>query len=225
MPALRVAGILLFAAVAAFGQQQVNLTADPTSVTLPDGSTVPMWGYSCGTAVTGSTATCAALNPNAGTHWSPVVITVPTTATGGLTINLTNNLSFAAGTGTNTVPTSIMIVGQIGGGLGTSRTTTASPIHNPQSVTWPTANTGPTNMPPPQGPRVQSFSTEVAAGATTLLPAWANLRPGNTGNSALAGGTFTFGGGGQVLLDGFLQQRQVGETWRPRQRGDWAISS
>ena len=35
---------------------QVNLTAAPTSVTLPDGSVVPMWGYTCGTAAAGSTA-------------------------------------------------------------------------------------------------------------------------------------------------------------------------
>ena len=63
MAAVRAGGILLCAAVAAFGQQQVNLTAGPTTATLPDGSAVPMWGYSCGTAVAGSTATCAALNP------------------------------------------------------------------------------------------------------------------------------------------------------------------
>ena len=55
--------ILPFAAVAAFGQQTINLTAAPTSMTLPDGTIVPMWGYFCGAAVTGSTATCAALNP------------------------------------------------------------------------------------------------------------------------------------------------------------------
>ena len=111
--------ILPFVATAARGQQQVNLTAAPTSTTMPDGSTVPMWGYSCGTAVTGSTATCARSNP-LGTGWSPVVITVPTGATGGLTINLTNSLSFSNG---NSVPTSIMIVGQVGGGLGTNGTT------------------------------------------------------------------------------------------------------
>ncbi len=29
---------------------QVNLTAAPTTVTMPDGSAVPMWGYICGTA-------------------------------------------------------------------------------------------------------------------------------------------------------------------------------
>ena len=62
--ALRILAILPFAAVAAFGQQGINLTAAPTSVTLPDGSTVPMWGYFCGGAVAGSTAKCAASNPS-----------------------------------------------------------------------------------------------------------------------------------------------------------------
>src|SRR5271157_318957 len=176
----RVSAVLLFTAAVGFGQQQVNLTAGPATATLPDGSAVPMWGYSCQPLASGvtSSATCAPLNPaaTAGT-WSPVVITVPTGQA--LTINLTNNLSFTAGTGTNTIPTSIMIVGQVGGGLGdpTQRTTTPSPVHPPQSVTWSTANTGPTNVPPPQGPRVQSFGTEVAAGATAALT-WLNLRPG-----------------------------------------------
>src|SRR2546430_9343797 len=91
--ALRALCILPFAAVVALGQQQVNLTAGPATATLPDGSAVPMWGYSCGTAVSGSTATCAKLNPAAGVGvWSPVVITVPTGQ--GLTINLTNSLTF-----------------------------------------------------------------------------------------------------------------------------------
>jgi FtsP/CotA-like multicopper oxidase with cupredoxin domain len=182
--ALRVVCILPFAAVVAFGQQQVNLTAGPATATLPDGSAVPMWGYSCGTAATGSTATCAALNPlvTAG-GWSPVVITVPTGQ--GLTINLTNNLSFAGGT----VPTSLVIVGQLGGGLGTvtascngtatsGATCTPSPDHsNAQSVTWPIADPLTKGAPPAQGPRVQSFSTEVAAGGTTPLT-WTALRPG-----------------------------------------------
>jgi len=60
--ALRVVCILPFAAVAAFGQT-VNLTAGPATATLPDGSAVPMWGYSCGAPVAG--ATCAKLNPAA----------------------------------------------------------------------------------------------------------------------------------------------------------------
>src|SRR5580700_11034992 len=86
--AARVMGLLLFGAVASFAQQQVGLTAGSSNAILPDGSTVPMWGYMCGTAVAGSTATCAPLNPTAAAlgNWSPVVITVPTGATGGLQI-------------------------------------------------------------------------------------------------------------------------------------------
>jgi len=68
--AARGAAVLLIGAGMAAAQQQVNLSAGQTSVTLPDGSFVPMWGYSCGTAVAGSTATCAALHPGA-PGWSP----------------------------------------------------------------------------------------------------------------------------------------------------------
>jgi len=179
--AVRTAGVLLFGAVATFGQQTVNLTAGPTTAALPDGSAIPMWGYSCGAPVTASSATCAALNPNAAGGWSPVVITVPTGQS--LTISLTNNLSFAppSGTTANTVPTSIMIVGQVGGGLGSTATAAPSPNHSglpSDTVTWSTVGTsGPGFTPPPQGTRVQSFSTEVAAGATTSLT-WTTPRPG-----------------------------------------------
>src|SRR5437660_380036 len=105
--ALRVICVLPFAAALGFGQQQVNLAAGPATATLPDGSAVPMWGYTCGTPVTGSTASCAALNgkPSTAGIWSPVVITVPSGQN--LTINLTNNLNFANG---NQVPTSLVIV-------------------------------------------------------------------------------------------------------------------
>src|SRR5207253_7835470 len=49
--------------------------------------------------------------------------------------------------------------------------------------TWPIAGPGASATPPPQGPRVQSFSKEVAAvaaGSTTPATAltWNNLRPG-----------------------------------------------
>ena len=189
------AAVLLIGAGGARAQQQINLIAQPTNAVLPDGSSVPMWGYSCGAVVTTSSATCAPLNKNAGTAvaatttlpavpgWSPVVITIPTTATGGLTINLTNNLVFANG---NSVPTSLMIVGQVGGGLGVlaQRTTTPSPVHGAQSTTWPTANVaGVENIPPSQGPRVRSFGTEVAAVAASATPTgtpltWPLLKPG-----------------------------------------------
>jgi hypothetical protein len=158
--------------------QTVNLTAASTSTTLPDGRLVPMWGYQC----TGSNgATCAAANPavqTAGTGWSPIVITVPyvgtaTASSTSLTINLTNNLTFAGGK----IPTSLMIVGQLGGGLGSGGTTSASPVHSGGGVTWPAADPTTTSTPPAQVPRVQSFGTEVAVGATTALT-WNNLRPG-----------------------------------------------
>src|SRR5947199_6367540 len=184
------ASVLLVASGVVFAQQQVNLTAAPATATMSDGTAVPMWGYSCdANQVAGTTASCTALNkavaaaaltttPLVGV-WSPVVITVPTGQT--LQINLTNSLSFANG---NTVPTSLVIVGQLGGGLGAAPTTTPSPDHtNAQPLTWPIAGDAPgapltgVGTPPAQGPRVQSFSTEVAAGATTAL-AWTALRPG-----------------------------------------------
>src|SRR5204862_6173968 len=125
----------------------------------------------------------------------PGWITVPTGQI--LQINLTNSLTFT-GTGTNTVPTSLVIVGQLGGGLGdvTQRTTTAAPDHTKaQPVTWPIAGDAPgagltgVGTPPTQGARVQSFGTEVgvtpAAGQCTTNPcpltfgtATAPLRPG-----------------------------------------------
>jgi Bacterial Ig domain len=174
--ALLAASVLLLGAGSAVAQQVVNLAAGATTLTTPDGSLVQMWGYTCGTVVTGSTATCAKSNP-AAAGWSPVVIKIPTGQ--GLTINLTNNLTFASG---SSVPTSLVIVGQLGGGLGNSATSTTSPDHtNAQTtVTWPIANPGGgTGTPPTQGNRVQSFATEVLAGATTALtwPA-ATLRPG-----------------------------------------------
>src|ERR1035441_9304133 len=89
-----------------------------------------------GTAGTGGSQTCGQSNPPAA-GWSPVVITVPFGQN--LTVNLTNNLTFAGG---NTVPTSLVIVGQVGGGLGTGAQYVASPTHENLGVTWPTVNTG-----------------------------------------------------------------------------------
>jgi hypothetical protein len=163
------ASILVMTSGMAFAQS-VNLTVKASTTSLPDGQAVPMWGYVCGAVTT--PATCAASNANAGTGWSPVVITVPP---GPLTISLTNNLP-------GKVPTSLTIIGQLGGGLGTSATTTPSPVHAPQVATWPLAGSGTSASaqkftPPAQRPRVQSFATEVANGSTTSL-SWSNLRPG-----------------------------------------------
>jgi hypothetical protein len=193
------ASTLLLVGGAAHAAQAINLTAAPATTTLPDGNVVPMWGYTCGAAVSGSSASCQALNPavqaanaaaaTAGAAapglWSPVVITIPTGQD--LQIVLTNNLSFPVTGSTtgaiNTVPTSLTIVGQIGGGLGSNPTYVASPIHPQQGQTWPIANAaGTTFTAPPQPPRVQSFATEVAYGATTTL-CWGScsgvpLKPG-----------------------------------------------
>ncbi len=175
------ASALLLACGASFAQQQVNLSAGPATATLPDGTAVPMWGYSCGAAVAGSSATCASLNKAAtsASTWSPVVITVVTGTD--LQINLTNNLLFGTASAPVKIPTSLTIVGQLGGGLGNLPTTSPSPSHAPLGVSWAVANTpgggNPTFTPPPQSDRVRSFGTEVATGTTTALT-WKAPNPG-----------------------------------------------
>ena len=185
---------VLLAAGACYAQS-VNLSAGAVNAIMPDGSTVPMWGYTCGSGAV--TATCAALNPGSllttPATWSPVVITVPYSSTGtSLTINLTNNLTF---TGGGPIPTSLVIVGQLGGGLGTvgagctsGTTCTTSPDHSfaQSTATWPiVSSTVAGGNPPAQGTRAQSFGTEVAAGTTAALcwgpacaPATPALKPG-----------------------------------------------
>jgi hypothetical protein len=188
---------VLLAAGACYAQS-VNLSAGPVNAITPDGSTVPMWGYTCGSGAV--TATCAALNPLSvatttppkPATWSPVVITVPYSSAGtSLTINLTNNLTFTGGA----IPTSLVIVGQVGGGLGTvgagctaGTTCTTSPDHTfaQSTATWPiVSSTVAIGNPPTQGPRAQSFGTEVAVGTTAALcwgpactPATPALKPG-----------------------------------------------
>jgi hypothetical protein len=182
------ASVLLLASSASVAQVAVvDLKAAPTQAMLPDGESVPMWGYTCGAVTQGIVlgTSCAAVNPNAGANWSPVLITVPYTAVAGvsttsLTITLTNNLSF----GPNNIATSIVIDGQLGGGLGAPGSFTPSPDHsNAQSVTWPAADPITKGTPPTQGPRVKSFATEVAATPATTIQTpttltWNNLKPG-----------------------------------------------
>ncbi len=273
--AVLVSAFLLFAAATGFAQA-VNLTAGPTTAAMPDGSVVPMWGYTCGApasgascaplsgsmsaaatgslggiyvlkggsgyssattvtisaptgAISGVTNVTATANPvivggqivgfNVTSHgagyvaaptvtiadsgggagavaaaapaWSPVVITVPWASGGAsLTINLTNNLSFGTAAN-NMIPTSIVIIGQVGGGLGTP-TTAQSPDHsNAQACpSWfiaanppGTACTAATNaglgaLPPVQANRVRSMGMEVTPGATATSLSWPALKPG-----------------------------------------------
>ena len=154
----------------------VNLTAQRATATLPDGRSVPMWQF-CGTTgpnadTTASIGTATGPGTACGA-WAPgPTITVPAGDT--LTINLTNTLP---------VPTSIVVLGQLGGGLGTPQTM-PSPAHPGQDFTTfvGNASASPRFTPPTQGQRVKSFGSEIA-GATTTGPGsgaltWANLKPG-----------------------------------------------
>jgi FtsP/CotA-like multicopper oxidase with cupredoxin domain len=139
-----------------------NLTAQRTSLPLPDGQSAPMWGF-C------RTANLNAAEPGTcGGQWTPgPTITVPVGQQ--LTINLTNNLP---------TPTSIVILGQLGGGLGTPKTV-PSPAHATKTqTTWP-ANVAASVpfVPPTQSERVQTFGTETATG-NTLSYTWAAMKAG-----------------------------------------------
>src|SRR5882762_4013961 len=145
--------ILLFVAGTSFAQSTVNLTATRQTTTLPDGNTVPMWGWVCGTPT--APATCTAMNGLAQTTvtvgtttttpWQPPLIIVPYAgATTSLSITLTNSLP---------VETSLVIVGQLGTGitgLGNPQRESAARTHNPQSTaTWPIAGASPDTFTPP----------------------------------------------------------------------------
>ena len=178
---------LLFMGATGASAQSVDLTAGPTSITLPDGNVVPMWGYTCAAtqpdaaSATTPVAKCSLANPNANGQWSPIVITVPAQP-GTFTINLTNNLPAFSGT-PGGIATSLMIVGQLGGGLGKDRKAAPSPDHStPQGATWPIANPtpGPNDpqfTPPAQVDRVRSMAKEVSNGGHEAL-VWENLKPG-----------------------------------------------
>src|SRR5207302_2576805 len=89
-----------------------------------------------------------------------------------LTITLTNNLP---------VETSLTIIGQLGGGLGTPvresgpRTDGA---HKGQTTTTWTTSVPATFVPPAQGARVRSFAAEAAPNIGTQTYTWAALKPG-----------------------------------------------
>ena len=141
------------------GAGTVTLVAQRMTMSLRDGTPSPMWGY-C------ATDSCAPA-------WSPGP-TIVAAAGGALSINLTNNLP---------VPTSLVVLGQLGGGLGTP-TKMDSPQHPGQnSATFPAnaplnpPDAGNAFVPPVQAQRVRSFGTEVAAGSSATLT-WSNLRPG-----------------------------------------------
>ena len=135
---------LLLTSGAALAQSVVTLTAAPSAILLPDGQSVPMWGYTCGPILSSSSAaplpTCTGANgsPQAAGAWQPPVIRVSGTS---LSIRLNNALTFTPATpasaAANGIPTSLVIVGQVGGGLGSKPITVPSPAHATQGTTWP----------------------------------------------------------------------------------------
>jgi FtsP/CotA-like multicopper oxidase with cupredoxin domain len=152
------AAMLLTAFGASAANVTVNMTAQRMSTTLPDGSVAPMWGF-CTTPTNGA---CSAT-------WAPGP-TIVAAAGDTLTIALKNSLPVA---------TSIVILGQIGGTVGTPSMVPSPSHNNEQAITWPSpgASGDPTFSPPPQPARARSFSKEAAAaGSQTYV--WNSLKPG-----------------------------------------------
>ena len=87
---VRGAAVLLLGAGLANAQQQINLTAGPATATLPDGSSVPMWGYTLRHPGVWFDCHLRRAHSAASGSWSPVIISVPTGQD--LQINLTNAL-------------------------------------------------------------------------------------------------------------------------------------
>jgi hypothetical protein len=178
-------------------QNTVSLTATRQIALMPDGTSVPMWGWLCGTgtaATAGGTggaaavgATCTQTNGNAqtlgttatSTVWQPPLIRVPAAvapALTGLTITLTNTLP---------VETSLVIIGQIPqaadvNNLGAPVRESGRPQHPTQTATtWTQVLTNQTPFTPPtQGARARSFAAEAAAGTGTATYTFTNLAPG-----------------------------------------------
>ena len=168
--------LLLAAGASVAGTTTINMTAQRTSATFADGTTVPMWGMCSpdtnGAAALGGATLAGGSCTTAADVWTPgPTITVPYDAAGTtLTITLTNNLP---------TPTSIVILGQIGGGLG-SPVKIPSPTHYPTQPTWPAAPAvdSPYFAPPAQPDRARSFSNEAGVNGGSQTYTWNNLRPG-----------------------------------------------
>ncbi|HEX4597380.1 MAG TPA: hypothetical protein VH278_06305, partial [Burkholderiaceae bacterium] len=168
-------GAVLLTTAGVASAQSVAVTATRQTTTLPDGATVPMWGWTCGAVVAPATCTAMSGSAQAATGWQPPLITVPLAAgatTGSLTITLTNNLP---------VETSLSIIGQLGGGLGApvreSGPRTDGAHQEQTQATWTTV-IGATFKPSAQGARVRSFVPEASPNTGTQTYNWTALKPG-----------------------------------------------
>src|SRR5205807_1340661 len=180
------AGIALLSTVGvARAQNSVTLTAARQTALMPDGASVPMWGWVCSTTTAPVGATCTQTNgaaqtvPATGTStlWQPPLIRVPAAAAPaatGLTITLSNALP---------VETSLVIVGQIPQAadvnrLGAPVRESGRPQHPAQtSSTWTIATSADPFQPPTQSARARSFVAETPAGGSATYT-FTNLRPG-----------------------------------------------
>ena len=155
-------------ASAASTDNYVYLSAGRMEKTLPDGTSAKMWGFCTAATTAVSAPTMPPTLAACGASWLPGP-TITVTAGDNLHITLQNNLP---------VPTSIVVLGQLGGGLG-SPVSMDSPSHATQAFTTFTGNASanPAFVPPVQVQRVRSMGTEVAPGATATLD-WTGLKPG-----------------------------------------------
>src|SRR3984893_9899506 len=169
-----VASAMLGAVGAASAATTVTLTAQRVTASMPDGASIPMWGY-CG--ITDSTKTNAGITVGGacvtGGSWSPgPTIVVPVGDV--LTINLSNMLPVA---------TSVTILGQLGGGLGKPVRDASAIVHSPAvGTTWPVTGGTSTFTPPTQVARANSFVPVAGAMSGTTagsqIYTWSNLKPG-----------------------------------------------
>ena len=142
----------------------VNLTAGPTTATLPDGSAGADVGLQLRHGRGGSTGHLRGAESAPAAGWSPVVITVPT----GQDLHDQPHQQPVVRAADN-MPTSLVIVGQLGGGLGDApATTTPSPDHTRRRSPpgRSRATTGTTDYAAAAGASRAVVRTEVAAGAT-----------------------------------------------------------
>jgi len=205
---LALAAILLSAGVS-FAQQQVNLTAatdDHNVARRHHCSHVGLQLRHSGSYQYRSRRSLCRVE-SCGPGNSPLVPRSDHSSHGAdLQINLTNSLSFTPTGGTTPykIPTSLVIVGQLGGGLGTpgtgctsGATCTTSPDHSNDPASdmadrRQRAGRGASwcvGTPPTQGNRVQSFATEVAAGTTASLTFGTATNPLKPGTYLIESGT------------------------------------
>jgi hypothetical protein len=181
--------------------QVVNLTAASQSALLPNGASVPMWGWVCGNpaaTTAGGTgtpaptlgATCTQTNgtPQAlgttttSTVWQPPLITVPCTAvaatsgaagtcTAALQVTLTNALPGVA--------TSLTIVGQL-------------PSGDINGLGNPNREAGPRTDGAHQGQTATTWTTAVTSQAPFIPPTQGNRARSFVAEAASGGGTVTY---------------------------------